>query len=114
MSEHDLIELAEALEACTFNELCERYMFDEKFIIECVDLGITVIEGRDEGIPMTQWQFTPTAVLRIEKARRLQRDLDIRLSDMALVLDLLDELEDLRNEVDFLRKRLRHWEPPEE
>jgi len=48
-----------------------------------------------------QWRFTYTEIRRVQTAVRLQRDLRINLPGCALALDLLDELEELRQ----LRRR---------
>lgn len=42
------------------------------------------------------WRFTFLEIRRIKRTIRLQRDLGINLPGCALVLDLLDELEELR------------------
>lgn len=107
MSDRDLLELTELLEACSFDELCQRRLLDADFIMRCVEAGIIDVHAQ---LPRAQWRFTAQSVLRIERAQRLQRDLDIQLQDLALVLDLLDEVQQLREEVVALRRRLQHWE----
>ncbi len=42
---------------------------------------------------------------RMESAFRLHRDLEINLPGVVLALDLLDELKQLRHELDILRKQ---------
>jgi chaperone modulatory protein CbpM len=111
MSDTTILELSAVLEDWSFDELCRRHLLDADFVVECVECGISEAMGFSENRPPTQWLFTATAVLRIERARRLQRDLDIELGDMAMLLDLLEEVESLRHEVTTLRKRLSHWEP---
>ena len=49
------------------------------------------------------WRFTGVSVKRAIKATKLQRDLDLNLPGVALALDLIDEIE-------RLRERLRHLE----
>lgn len=109
----DLHELVEAMQEWSLVELCQRQLLDADFIIACVECGITDVVGLAEKLPQAQWRFSAAAVVRIEKARRLQRDLDLGLNEMALVLDLLDEVDSLRAEVSELRKRLRYWEHAE-
>lgn len=110
MTDKAVYELTEVLQTCSFDEMCERYLLDADFIVRCVESGITEVEVTQLQVPQPQWRFSIAAVQRIEKARRLQRDLDINLNDLALVLDLLEEVEDLRTTVSVLRKRLQHWE----
>jgi chaperone modulatory protein CbpM len=108
MNDSDLMELAEALQqACSFDELCQRRLLDADFIVQCVEAGIIDVHAR---LPRADWRFSTQTILRIERAQRLQRDLDVQLQDLALVLDLLDEVQTLREEVVLLRRRLQHWE----
>ena len=44
-----------------------------------------------------EWRFSAQEVKRIQVTIRLQRDLGVNLPGAALALDLLDELEHLRN-----------------
>lgn len=91
----------------SFDELCRRPRLDADFVLQCVEAGIVDMQARQ---PPQEWRFSATTVLRLERARRLQHDLEIQLNDLALVLDLLDEVEGLRLEVAMLRRRLQHWE----
>jgi chaperone modulatory protein CbpM len=59
--------------------------------MELVEEG--VIEPLTPGGP--QWRFASTTIVRIEKARRLQRDLGVNLPGIALALQLLDRIEAL-------------------
>ena len=61
-------------------------------IIELVDEGILEPLGRD----LDEWCFPGPSLGRARVAMHLQRDLDINLAGVALVLDLMDELESLR------------------
>ena len=93
---------------CSFNELCLRNNLDTDFVVQCVEVGIADAMGDSP----VEWSFTSSAAVRIQKAYRLQRDLEINLNGLAMVLDLLDEVESLQEEVASLRKRLSHWEHP--
>jgi chaperone modulatory protein CbpM len=106
MNERDIMELAEALQDCSFDELCQRRLLDADFVLQCIESGIVEVQAQTRA----EWRFSAQAMLRIERARRLQRDLDVQLQDLALVLDLLDEVDGLREEVAMLRRRLQHWE----
>lgn len=100
-------EAPEDLVMCTLQELCERIAaVDEHFIVQCVEQGIAHVRGRDPG----EWLFTSTAVLRIRKAYRLHRDLDLQIDSLGMVLELLDERDSLRQQIDALQRRLQQWE----
>lgn len=59
----------------------------------------------DEGIlePLTrtqeEWRFAGQCLRRAATALRLQRDLDIHLPAVAVILDLLDQIETLRRQI---------------
>ena len=90
----------------SFVELVECSRLDEGFVIQCVEYGIAEVRGTDR----QNWRFRAEAMLKLQKAWRLHRDLDVHVSSLVLVLDLIDEVEALREECDLLRQRLQHWE----
>lgn len=101
------VEILREEEGYTLREICQRIHLEESFVVQCVDYGIAEVKGASRG----QWQFSPTAVARLQRAWRLQRDLDINFTGLGVVLDLLDDIEDLRVQLDVMQKKLRHWEP---
>lgn len=93
--------------AYSLRELCQRIQLEEDFVAQCVDHGITEVSGRRR----EEWRFPPEAVFRIQRAWRLQRDLQLDFTGLSVVLDLLEDIENMRHEINVLRRRLRHWEP---
>lgn len=91
----------------TLKEVCQCYYLESEFVIQCVDFGI--IEVRGSGRTDT-WVFPVESVPRMAKAWRLQRDLGLEFTGLAIVLDLLDDIDRLNNHVEGLSKRLREWE----
>jgi chaperone modulatory protein CbpM len=91
---------------CSLTELCQRLPLHQHFVVECVEHGVVHVPGQR---PL-EWVFTSTEIVRIQKAHRLHRDLDIQISNLALVLDLLDQRDALEQEVIALRGRLSWWE----
>ncbi|MDP9137987.1 MAG: chaperone modulator CbpM [Pseudomonadota bacterium] len=63
-------------------------------IVELVSEGIVPAGGRGP----EEWRFSGSTLARAGKAIRLEIDLEINLAAVALILDLLDEIEDLRRE----------------
>jgi chaperone modulatory protein CbpM len=90
----------------SFVELVQCSRLDEGFVVQCVEYGITEVagEGRHD------WQFDAQALMKLQRAWRLHRDLDVQVPSLVLVLDLLEEVETLRRECELLRQRLNHWE----
>lgn len=66
----------------------------------------------DEGIiePVTgqsrEWRFPATLLPRVRTAMRLQQDLEINLAGAALVLELLDQVNELRTRLRILDEPL--------
>jgi chaperone modulatory protein CbpM len=81
-------------------DLCRMFAVEEQHIVELVEEG--VLGTRDAvnviEIDKTEWRFHGTQVRRVRIALRLERDLGINVPGVALVLELLEELEQLRRE----------------
>lgn len=89
----------------SLHQLTSASVLEAEFITECVALGLAEVSGEP-----VEWRFSPPARLRLEKAWRLHRDLEVPPAALPLVLELLDEIDILHAEVAHLRARLRHWE----
>ena len=75
-------------------DLCRMFAVDERHIRELVEEGVlSVIE-----LDTAEWRFSGASLRRARIALRLERDLGINLPGVALALDLLEELEQLRRE----------------
>ncbi|GGC59934.1 chaperone modulator CbpM [Marinobacter halophilus] len=109
MTDKDRIVTVEVTDAngSTFTlwEVCERGDCHAEFVIKLVSYGI--IAPVEEVPEARQWQFDVEALNRLQKAMRLQRDLKLNLPGLAMSLDLLDEVQDMRREVARLNQQLR-------
>lgn len=76
----------------TLTEISYACRVGEGEIIDLVEEGIIEPAARRQ----PEWSFPATELQRARRAIRLRRDLDIDLAGIALVLDLLEELEELR------------------
>lgn len=98
------VELEESAGRFTLREICERGQCHAEFVIKLVSYGVlTPVEERRSA---RDWAFDSTALLRLRKAQRLQRDLNMNLPGLAMALDLLDEVEGMRREIDRLNHQL--------
>lgn len=88
------------------DELCERLALPEDEMLEIVAHDIVSPLDPDS----ERWQFDPASVAVIARAVRLHRDLEIDWSGVALALDLLTEIEQLRRDNQRLRQRLERFE----
>jgi chaperone modulatory protein CbpM len=87
-------EIFEERVVLSVRDLCRMFAVDEGHIVELVEEGVlSVIE-----IDTSEWRFSGAALRRARIALRLERDLGINLPGVALALDLLEELEQLRRE----------------
>jgi chaperone modulatory protein CbpM len=85
-------ELVDTTTLCTVDDLCLACNVDPAWIAELVEHGVIEPTGQVSA----DWRFTSLTVIRIAKAKRLERDLNLNLPGLAVVLDLLDEIDDLR------------------
>lgn len=102
MDKHELMIIADYSQDANFTlkELCEICRVSSQLIDDLVEYQIILPK------PLThdQWIFNLTELKRIQTALRLQRDLEVNLAGVALVLDLLDELHSLREQSALLEK----------
>ena len=76
----------------TLRELCDACAVRAEYIIALVDEGFIEPSGMEK----SHWCFTGVTIKRIQKAKRLQRDLGINLAGVVLAVELIDEIEYLR------------------
>ena len=83
----------------TVKDLSRMCAVEERHIVEFVEEGVlSVVE-----MNAAEWHFTGTALRRARVALRLERDLEINLAGVALALELIEELERLRRELNARR-----------
>jgi chaperone modulatory protein CbpM len=93
-------ELVDTATLCTIDELRIACNVDANWIAELVEHGVIEPIGPVDA----DWRFTSLTIVRIAKAKRLERDLNLNPPGLAIVLDLLDEIDDLR--VQLLKARM--------
>lgn len=86
----------------TLTELTQSVRLSTDTVITMVDCGI--VEPRGE--QPQQWLFEPQMVKLIQRACRLQRDLELEWPAVALALELIEDLQQLREENQRLRRQL--------
>lgn len=77
---------------CSFGELCRICNVSAELVLDMIDEGLLCPRGRT----LAEWSFTALEIKRVQVTIRLQRDLRVNLPGCALVLELLEELEELR------------------
>ncbi len=91
----------EEAETLTLGELCRRCGVHVELIVTYVEYGMLNPSGRE----VTAWRFSAASQRRVARALRLQQDLDINPAGVALVLDLLDQIDALHAQLNLLRDR---------
>lgn len=92
--------LIEDTNTSSFIEVCHKYNIPQELLIEMIEEGLFP----DQPSNTDQVALDQKALRRIESAFRLHRDLNINLPGVALALELLDEIEIMRHELDILHK----------
>lgn len=105
MSEKRLIPIGEILDEnfeLTLTELAQRGSVRIELIIELVQEGVLEPQGEKP----EQWRFTGPDLIRLHRALNLQRDLELNLPGIALAIDLLEELDDLRAKIERMERHM--------
>ena len=87
----------------SFTDLCDSAKMSTDYLMELITYNI--IKPLSGKTPQ-DWRFSANAVKVVNKAIRLHRDLEIEWADIALVVDLLDEIDQLENENRQLKKQM--------
>lgn len=89
----------------SFTEVCLQTGVAKETVIEIVEQGIVDPEGASPD----DWHFSPYMVTVAKKAVRLHRDLEVNWPGIALAIDLLEELEQMREHNRCLQRRLNRF-----
>lgn len=76
----------------TLDELARACSVRTEWVVTLVEEGVL----EPASVRAERWEFRGPALARARTAVRLQRDLDLDTAGLALVLDLLEEIETLR------------------
>ena len=80
----------------SLKDVCHVCECQTEWVVALVEHGVLHPTGSARHV----WQFPGSSLHTAMKARRLQQDLDLNLPSVALVLDLLQEIESLRARLD--------------
>jgi len=83
----------EESQVLTITDLSRLCAVEERRIVEFVEEGVLEVSGG------SQWRFHGSALRRARMALRLERDFELNLAAVALVMELMQELEQLRGEL---------------
>jgi chaperone modulatory protein CbpM len=91
----------------SLRDMCRICGVHAEFLVELVQEGVIAPSDEPTRLPDAPpierpqsgphpWRFDGFAVVRVQRAVRLQQDLGVNLAGIALALELLDEIEALR------------------
>jgi len=83
----------------TLEDLCESCGLTEELVVSYVSEGIIEPQGSEK----MQWRFSRINLIEVRRASRLERDLGLNAAGVALALDLMDDIKELK-------RRLRQYE----
>ena len=89
------------------HEFCDLCGVHAETVIELVEHGLLEPQGNG----FTSWSFGADSIRRVQIARRLQRDFALNTEGAALAVELLEEIDRLRQRLRLLEQQ---WKPPEE
>ncbi|MFI3186541.1 MAG: chaperone modulator CbpM [Methylococcaceae bacterium] len=99
MNSHDLMPVHTGTviedDSLTLGQLCQACGVHADWIVSLVEESI--LEPQGEHIQL--WRFSGASLVRVRAALRLQHDLGVNLAGIALALDLIAELELLRDQL---------------
>lgn len=85
----------------TYDELCELCGVPQEVIVEIIEYDIVQPEPMGEAL-----RFQAEQLNRLKTAIRLHRQLEINLQGVALALELMDEIEQLRARAAMLERHV--------
>ena len=78
----------------SLHQLCHSATVEPEFILQLVEYEVLEPQGERE----VNWRFKAGDLARLRQAQRLMQDFELNLSGLALVMQLLDELAELRGQ----------------
>lgn len=94
----------------TTHEICLETGLSIDTLIEVVEHGIVEPMIEKPRAEPEQWTFTVNCLNTVQRATRLQQDLGLNWQGIALVLDLLEQRDRLKDENAALLRRLQRFE----
>lgn len=95
---HDMFELVSIDATYSANELCQLCRVDEAELLIYIEHGIIAAESIDNRL------FKHSQLDRLQRAMRLQSDLEVNHAGAALALDLLESIARLERDLALLKR----------
>ena len=86
-------------------DVCDQCDLSHADVVTYIEEGLISVTGQTA----SNWRFSEIHLFHIQKARRLECDLRLNPAGSVLVLELMQEIEQLKNQL----KRLQRQDDPE-
>lgn len=86
----------------TFIEVCNDLHVSKKFVIDLIEHGLLEQNVDD----VEKLSFDEELIQKIMKAQKFHEQLNVNTPGVLVILDLLDELEEVRSELEILKRHL--------
>ena len=86
----------------SFVDICQHYDIPEDMLLDMIEHGLV----QQASATSKMIQIHKGTLSRIQSARRLQSDLGINVPGAVLALELLDQLEKIRHELQILKRHV--------
>jgi chaperone modulatory protein CbpM len=94
-------EIVDETSVYSLEDLCRACDVQVDWIVELTEHGVVEPAGGTRA----QWRFSSISVVRVAKAKRLQRDLGLNAAGVALAFDLLSQIQNLNDQISALYER---------
>jgi chaperone modulatory protein CbpM len=87
----------------SLEELCNACDVTPEFIQSLIEYGVLEPEGESS----TAWRFDSAHLHRIKVIVRLQHDLEVNIAGAAMIVDLMDQMEEMRVRLELFEKSFK-------
>lgn len=92
----------ETIPELSFEEICLACQAPPEFVIQLVEYGTL----EPAGYSIDSWCFYPEDLRILRVAMHLYHDLEINHAGIALIMDMMQELAELRSQLDILQRQM--------
>ena len=85
----------------TLQDICDQCNLSRDCVVAYIEEGLIEVSGS----AVSSWRFSEIHMLHIQKANRLERDLRLNPAGSVLVLELMQEIEQLKNQLKRLQRQ---------
>jgi len=84
----------------TLEEFCYATHTNKELVLQMIEYQLV----SPEGLSPEEWRFDSVSLHRGRMASSFYRDLEVNIQGIALALDLIDKIEDLKHQLNILKK----------